>query len=61
MAQKRTCLSDSEVADDAISGGNVKNIEDYVVVSFEVAIFSSFEIFHKDNFVTVKSATVSVA
>ena len=34
-----------EVADDVISGGDVKTIEGYAVLNFEVAGFSSLQIF----------------
>ena len=36
-----------EVDDDVISGRNVKTIEGYIVVNFEVASFSSFRDFSK--------------
>ena len=36
-----------EVAGDAISGENVKNIEGYAVLNWEVSSFSSFEILNK--------------
>ena len=41
-----------EVAGDLISGKNVKIIEGYVVLNFEVAISSGFRDMHKHHFMT---------
>ena len=41
-----------EVAGDVISGENVKTIEGYGVLNFEVASFSSFRYIQKNHFVT---------
>ena len=40
-------FSRPEAADDVISGQNVKAVEGYVVVNFEVASLSSFELLKK--------------
>ena len=41
--------------DDVISGRNVKTLEGYLVVNFEVARSNSFEIFPQNHFVTAAS------
>ena len=45
-----------DVDADVISGRNVRTIKGYVLKLLALAVS---EIFHKDHFVTVKSATVS--
>ena len=47
-----------EVVYDVISGQNVKNIEGYPVVNFEIASFDSFRDIKKNHFVTVAAADI---
>ena len=43
------------VDDDVISGENVKTIEGYTVLNFEVASFSTFRDIKKNHFVTAQA------
>ena len=45
-----------DVAGDAFSGENVKTIDGYVVLKFEVASFSRFRDIPKNHFLTVAEA-----
>ena len=47
-----------EVAGDVLSGENVKTIEGFAVLNFEVAGFSSFRDIPKNHFVTAAEAHI---
>ena len=47
-----------EVAGDVISGGNVKTIEGYTGLNFEVSGFSSFRDIKKNHFVTAAEVDI---
>ena len=57
MTQNATCCR-PEVAGDVISGKNVKTIECYDVLNFEVASFISFRDIKKNHFVTAAEADI---